>query len=150
MKRSGPEPDDFVTPILVRHMDAAGEAKQRDLARALGCDASRISHIKAGRQRLASHELVIFCLTYGTTEPMDAMEDRLGRECGDKHAPASEKTIRRHVCALMRAVADLTTHFEDAEVDGLDDQEGVELDAFLVAIIEQSKGMRSRLPGASR
>ena len=46
----------------------------------------------------------------------------------------------------MRAIADLAAHYEDAEVDGIDLQESSELDAMLVSIIEQAKGMRARLP----
>lgn len=150
MKRSGPEPEDFVTPILVRVMDMSPEAKQGDLARALGCDHSRISHIKAGRQRLSAHELVTFCHVYGTYEPVDAMAARLGLEVTDKHAAAGAATLRRHVSALMRAVADLTLHFEDAAPGGIDSAEAVELDAMLVSIIEQAKGMRARLPRGLR
>lgn len=148
MKRTGPEPEDFLTPILVRVMDARPEVKQRDLARALNCSPSRISHIRTGTQRLTGHELVVFCSVYETYEPLDAMADRLGLEVSDKPAPTSQpKTVRRATACLMRDVAALTLQLDDAEQDGvLDDSEVAEIDATLVAVIEGAKGARARLP----
>lgn len=150
MKRSGPEPEDFVTPILVRIMDAHPEVKQRDLARALGCEPSRISHIKAGRQRLTGHELVIFCRVYETYEPLAAMADRLDLDVSDKAAPAScPKTVRRASSCLMRDVGELAVLLDEAEEDGkFDEAEVAEIDATLVAVIENAKGARARLPRA--
>lgn len=151
MKRSGEGPEDFVTPILKRHMSRHSEIRARDLARALECDESRISHIKAGRQRMAMHEVVEFCDVYNTMEPFSAALDRLGYDLVERpRQGATVATLRSHVAGLMRDVGLVAVELEAAMVDGhLDAEEVAALGQQLQAVIEGARAARARLPKAT-
>lgn len=117
----------------------ASEVKQRDLARALDCDESRISHIRAGRQRLAAHELVIFCDVYDTVEPLDAMADRLNHELIERtRRAANTQSAQIHLAEMMRDVGKAVVAFADNDF--------ATVDHLLQAITENARSARARLP----
>lgn len=156
MKRLGVGPTNFITPIVRRHIDLHSEVRQRDLARALECSESRIAHIKAGRQPLPAHELIVFCDVYDTTEPLDAMEDRLGREASERLAgrithPTSLHTL---TAQAMRDIGDIAVRLDKILHDGVvapEEELSLEhVDHALAAIVETARAARDRLPRLPR
>lgn len=138
-RRRASEPEDFITPILCRVMDRHPEVKQRDLARALGCDESRISHIRAGRQRLAAHEVNVFCDVYDTMEPLDAMADRMNHELVERVRRSTTLTAAQtHLANLMRDIGRAVVAFSEGDYETVDH--------LLQAVTEEARATRARLP----
>jgi len=146
MKRTGPTPDGYVTRILARHARDS-EATRGDLARALGCDPSRISHQLVGRQAIPVDELEIWCDVLDTHEPLEAIADRLGLQVTPKERRASRATLERGGYELLAHVGHAGAELGQALADGhLDDAERARIRRALHAAREVLDDLLARLP----
>ena len=109
---------DLVVAIFARHLRNR-ETLQRDIARAVGCDPSRIAHILAGRQALPAGEVETWCDVVGTIEPYEAQLDRLGyAPPARRERDAAPCTIERGGYELLGAVSRVGEAISDALSDG--------------------------------
>lgn len=148
MKRSGPAPEDFVTPILRRLWSTADGHRQEDLARMLGCERSRISHQLAERQAIPAHELLVWCDFFGTTEPLDAIARRLGARVVPEDREAAPVTVQRGAFALMSATGSVGELIGQAlDNDGvIDAHERVIVRSALRGVLDTAEALLARLP----
>lgn len=141
---------DFLTPIVRRIIESRPEVTQRDFARACGRHESWVSQLKAGKAHLSACEVVVFCDHYDSSEPLDAMADRLGLDLTEraKSNPTSA-SLRRHVAQLMADIGRIAIELEDAlEDDALSPAESAALATQLQAVIETARAAKARLPKA--
>jgi hypothetical protein len=89
-KRSGSGRDLYVTRILRRKMAEMSEIKQQEIADALDCDRSHISHQLSGRFRLSADDLDVWCDHLDTVEPLQAIARRIGMRV----VPAAKSSVR--------------------------------------------------------
>jgi hypothetical protein len=157
MRRLGPAPFDFATPIIRRTIDhRASGIRQIDLAHALGCDESRISHIKAGRQLLGPHEIPVFCATYGTYELAAAIAGECDLDVVERSPSRTVQpsTLHALMAMAMRDVGAVAVKLDEILANGqVDPHEEVDvdtIDATVVAIIETARAVRARLPRLPR
>lgn len=145
MKRSGPAPEDYVTPILRRLWSTATGHRQDDLAVMLGCERSRIAHQLAGRQCIPGHELEIWCDFFGTTEPIDAIARRLGSKVVPEERQGSPASVERGAFALFATVGEVGRVFADGH---LEDHEIPIVRSALRATIEAGEALLAKIPAA--
>lgn len=153
MRRLGLAPFDFATPIIRRTVDHRGSGvRQIDLANGLGCDESRVSHIKAGRQLLGPHEIPTFCATYGTYELVAAIAgecdlDVVERKPARTVAPS---TLHCLMGMAMRDIGAVAVKLEEILINGVvelnEELDVAAIDAKAVAIMETMRAVRARLP----
>jgi hypothetical protein len=146
MKRSGPAPDGYVTRILARHTRDS-EATRGDLARALGCDPSRISHQISGRQAIPADELEVWCDVLGTHEPLEAIADRLGLVVRPKERRVGHATLERGGYELLAHVGHAGAELGQALADGhIDDAERTRIRRALRAARDVLDDLIARVP----
>lgn len=146
MKRSGPAPEDYITPILRRLWSTANGHRQEDLAALLGCDRTRIAHQLAGRQAIPAHELEVWCDFFGTTEPLDAVARRLGSKVVPEERHGSVQSLERGAFALFAAVGEVGRVFADGQVEP---HEIPIVRSSLRATIETGEALLAKIPEAS-
>ena len=136
----------YVTRIVARLMRETPDVVQRDIARALGVDRSRISQQLTGRYALPADDLEVYCDYLDTVEPLEAIADRLGYRLvpHERHAPA--RTVQRASWQLMREVGEFGEALGLALDDGdLSDDERQTLRRALADVRRVTDAMVARL-----
>jgi len=140
--------DAYVTRACERRLREVAEVIQEDLAAALGCDRSLISHRLHLRRPIPADELEVWCDVLDTVEPLRAIARRLGHDVVPLARPAAALTIERGGWDLLRNVGAFGALLGGALEDGsLDDAERAQLRAALVAVRAVVEGLLARLGG---
>jgi len=140
----------YVTKALDRRLRELPDVVCGDLAAALDCDASLISHRRKGTRPIPADELEVWCDVLDTIEPLRAIARRLGYDVVPLERQAAPCTLERGGWELLAAAAAFGAELGRALEDGaLDAAERAQLRAGLVAVREVVEALLARVGGGA-